>query len=57
MTRKEEEKTELIYEEKATQSSERAWRAYKDKGCGFLEPVYHECLAIEFDISRNSVPV
>ena len=22
---------------------------YKDKGCGFLEPVYHECLAIEFE--------
>ena len=23
---------------------------YKNKGCGFLEPVYHECLAIEFEI-------
>jgi len=22
---------------------------YKDKGCGFLEPVYHECLTIEFE--------
>jgi GxxExxY protein len=22
---------------------------YKDKGCGFLEPVYQECLEIEFD--------
>ena len=21
---------------------------YKEKGCGFLEPVYHECLEIEF---------
>src|SRR5262245_45419161 len=21
---------------------------YNDKGCGFLEPVYQECLAIEF---------
>ena len=23
---------------------------YKDKGCGFLEPVYHECLEIEFEL-------
>ena len=22
---------------------------YKDKGCGFLEPVYQECLEIEYD--------
>jgi GxxExxY protein len=22
---------------------------YKDKGCGFLEPVYHECLEIELE--------
>jgi GxxExxY protein len=22
---------------------------YKDKGCGFVEPVYQECLEIEFD--------
>ena len=25
---------------------------YKDKGRGFLEPVYHECLEIEFDWQR-----
>ena len=25
---------------------------YKDKGCGFLEPVYHECLQIEFETQR-----
>ena len=25
---------------------------YKDKGCGFLEPVYQECLEIEFDFLR-----
>ena len=27
---------------------------YKDKGCGFLEPVYHECLEIEFEF--NPIP-
>jgi GxxExxY protein len=25
---------------------------YKDKGCGFFEPVYHECLEIEFELQR-----
>jgi len=25
---------------------------YNDKGCGFLEPVYQECLAIEFEYQR-----
>jgi GxxExxY protein len=25
---------------------------YNEKGCGFLEPVYHECLAIEFEHQR-----
>jgi len=25
---------------------------YKDKECGFLEPVYHECLEIELELQR-----
>jgi GxxExxY protein len=25
---------------------------YKDKGCGFLEPVYQECCEIEFSFQR-----
>ena len=25
---------------------------YNDKGCGFLEPVYQECLGIEFECQR-----
>ena len=25
---------------------------YKDKGCGFLEPAYHECLEIELELRR-----
>jgi GxxExxY protein len=38
-----------------TRTAEKApliWKdaVYKDKGCGFLEPVYHECLEIELDL-------
>jgi GxxExxY protein len=25
------------------------FKVYKDKGCGFYEPVYQECLGIEFE--------
>ena len=28
------------------------FEVYNAKGCGFLEPVYHECLAIEFEHQR-----
>ncbi len=50
MTRKEEEKAELIHKEQSYVIIGACMAAYKDKGCGFLEPVYHECLAIEFEI-------
>ena len=30
------------------------FNVYKDKGCGFLEPVYQECLEIEF--AHQAVP-
>jgi len=50
MTRKEEEKVELIHKEQSYVIIGACMAAYKDKGCGFLDPVYHECLAIEFEI-------
>ena len=25
---------------------------YKDKGCGFVEPVYQKCLEIEFEVQK-----
>lgn len=30
------------------------FEVYKEKGCGFLEGVYHECLELEF--SRQGIP-
>ena len=49
MTRKE-EVTGLIYKEESYAIIGACMAVYKSKGCGFLEPVYHECLAIEFEI-------
>ena len=50
MTRKEE--TELIYKEESYAIIGACFEVYKDKGCGFLEPVYHECLEIELELRR-----
>ena len=34
----------------------RSWGAcfevYNEKGCGFLEPVYHDCMEIEFELRQ-----
>src|SRR5215475_9959577 len=49
MTRNE-EVTGLIYKEESYAIVGACMAVYKNKGCGFLEPVYHECLAIEFEI-------
>src|SRR6476469_898378 len=49
MTRKEEGR-ELIYKEESYAILGACFAVYKDKGCGFLEPVYHECLEIELDL-------
>jgi GxxExxY protein len=48
MTRKEE--TELIFREESYAIVGACFAVYKDKGCGFHEPVYHECLEIEFEL-------
>jgi GxxExxY protein len=49
MTRKE-EKAELVYKEESYAIIGACFSVYKDKGCGFLEPVYHECLEIELEL-------
>jgi len=48
MTRKEESR-ELIYKEESYAIIGACFAVYKDKGCGFLEPAYHECLEIELE--------
>lgn len=40
--------SELIYEKESYAIMGACFEVYKDKGCGFVEPVYQECLAIEF---------
>jgi GxxExxY protein len=40
---------DLIYKEEVYAIVGGCFAVYKDKGCGFLEPVYQECMEIEFD--------
>jgi GxxExxY protein len=46
------EKAELIYKDESYAIIGACFAVYKDKGCGFLEPVYHECVEIEFELQR-----
>ncbi|MBU4198537.1 MAG: GxxExxY protein [Kiritimatiellae bacterium] len=40
----------LIYREEAFKVVGACLEVYGNKGCGFLEPVYQECLEIEFEL-------
>ena len=40
----------LLYEEESYQVLGACFEVYKEKGSGFLEPVYQECLTIEFTL-------
>jgi GxxExxY protein len=40
----------LVYEEESYKILGACFEVYKDKGCGFLEAVYQECLEIEFEL-------
>ncbi|MDO9542308.1 MAG: GxxExxY protein [Kiritimatiellia bacterium] len=40
----------LIYKEETFKVIGACFEVYKDKGCGFLEPVYQECLEIELEL-------
>jgi GxxExxY protein len=44
------EKAPLIWKDERYAILGACFAVYKDKGCGFLEPVYHECLEIELDL-------
>ena len=40
---------ELLYKDETYKIIGACFEVYKKMGCGFLEPVYQECLEIEFD--------
>ena len=42
----------LLFEEESYRILGACFEVYKEKGCGFLEPVYQECLVIEFEIQN-----
>jgi GxxExxY protein len=40
----------LLFEEETYKILGACFEVYKEKGCGFLEAVYQECLALEFGL-------
>jgi GxxExxY protein len=44
--------TEIIYKGESYVIIGACFEVYNEKGCGFLEPVYQECLGIEFEHQR-----
>lgn len=40
--------SEIIYREESYRIMGACFEVYKEKGCGFLEAVFHECLEMEF---------
>ncbi|MDQ6860664.1 MAG: GxxExxY protein [Verrucomicrobiota bacterium] len=43
---------EIIYKQESFAIVGACFEVYNDKGCGFLEPVYQECLQLEFEHQR-----
>jgi GxxExxY protein len=44
--------TEIIYKQESYSIMGACFEVYNERGCGFLESVYHECLAIEFEYQQ-----
>ena len=40
----------IIYKEESYSIMGACFEVYKEKGCGFVEPVYQECLELEFSL-------
>jgi GxxExxY protein len=40
----------IIYKDESYAIMGACFEVYKEKGCGFLEAVYQECLGLEFDL-------
>lgn len=53
--------SKLIYEEETYRILGACFEVYREKGCGFLEAVYQECLHLEFGLqqlpARQLVPL
>jgi GxxExxY protein len=43
---------EIVYKSESYAIIGACFEVYNEKGCGFLEPVYQECLGIEFEYQR-----
>ena len=41
--------TEILYKDESYRIMGACFEVYKEMGCGFLEPVYQECLSLEFE--------
>lgn len=41
---------ELVYRDESYKIIGVCFEVYKQKGCGFTEPIYQECLALEFKL-------
>ena len=46
--------SEIIFREESYKIMGACFEVYKLKGCGFTEPVYQECLALEFEMQGIS---
>ncbi|MCX7392543.1 MAG: GxxExxY protein [Planctomycetales bacterium] len=46
--------TEIIYKDESYEIMGACFEVYKEMGCGFLEPVYQECLGME--LRRRAIP-
>lgn len=42
----------IVYKEESYAIMGACFEVYKEKGCGFLEAVYQECLEIEFELQN-----
>lgn len=43
---------EIVYKEESYSLVGACFEVYKEKGCGFLEPVYQECLELELKLQN-----
>ena len=45
--------TQLLFNEESYKIIGACFEVYREKGCGFLEPVYQECMEIELVAFRS----